>query len=83
MITKLKKRKNKKRKEKGLVNIRSSFGVDPQETPFPTTNLANVTQSKCLPSDPPSDFGVDPYDRSSANVIECNECRFPNIQVIS
>ena len=39
MITKLKKKKNKKRKEKGLVDIRSSFGVGPQKTPFPTTNL--------------------------------------------
>ena len=82
-MTKLKKRKNKKRKGKGLVDIRSSFGVGPQEIPSPTTNLPNVTQSECLPSDPPSDPGVDPHDRSLANVIECDEHRFPNTQVIS
>ena len=83
MMIKLRKKKNKKRKEKGLVDIRSSFGVGPQETPSPTTNLPNVTQSKCLPSDPPSEPGVDPYDRSSANVTEHDKCRFPDTCVIS
>ena len=78
MITKLKKGKNKKRKGKGLVDIRSSFGVGPQETPFPTTNLPNVTQSECLPSGLPSDPEVNPCDRSSVNVIKCDECRFSN-----
>ena len=83
MITKLKKKKNKKRKEKGLVDIRSSFGVGPQETPFLTTNLANVTQSECLPSSPLSEPGVDPHDRFSANITECDEHRFPDACVIS
>ena len=78
MMTKLKKRKNIKRKGKELVDIRSSFGVDPQETPSPTTNLPNVTQSECLPLGPPSDPGVDPHDRFSANIIECDEHRFSN-----
>ena len=83
MITKLRKKKNKKRKEKELVDIRSSFDVGPQETPSPTTNLLNVTQSKCLSSDPPSEPGVDPCDRSSANVTEHDEHRFSDACVIS
>ena len=83
MITKLKKKKNKKRKEKRLVDIRSSFGVGPQETSFSTTNLSNVTQSKCFPSGPLNELEVDPYNRSSANVTECDECRFSNTYVIS
>ena len=83
MMTKLKKKKNKKRKEKGLVDIRSSFGVGPQETPSPTINLPNVTQSECLPSDPLSEPEVDPCDRFSANVTECDEHRFLNTCVIS
>ena len=65
------------------MDIRSSFDVSPQETSSPTTNLANVTQSKCLLSDPPSEPGVDLYDRSSTNVTECNEHRFSNACVIS
>ena len=48
-MTKLKKRKNKKRKGKELVDIRSSFDVGPQETSSLITNLPNVTQSKYLP----------------------------------
>ena len=83
MMIKLRKKKNKKRKEKGLVDIRSNFGVGPQETPSPATNLANVTQSECLPSGPLSELGVDPCDRSSANVTECDKCRFSNACVIS
>ena len=82
-MTKLKKKKNKKRKEKGLVDIRSSFGVGPQEAPSPTTNLPNVSQSECLSSGPLSEPGVDPCNRSSANLSECDECRFPNTCVIS
>ena len=83
MITKLRKKKNKKRKEKGLMDIRSSFSVDPQVAPPPTTNLPNVSQSKCLPPDPLSEPGVDPCDRSSANLSESDERRFPNVHVIS
>ena len=83
MITKLRKKKNKKRKEKGLVNIRSSFGVGLQETPSPTTNLPNITQLECLPSDPLSEPEVDPHDRSSANVTKCDEHWFPNTYIIS
>ena len=82
-MTKLRKKKNKKRKEKGLVDIRSSFGVGLQETLSPTTNLPNVTQFKCLPSGPPSELGVDSCDRPSVNVIVCDECRFPDTYVIS
>ena len=82
-MTKLRKKKNKKRKEKGLVDIRSSFGVGPQETPSPATNLANITQSECFPSGPLSEPEVDLHDRSSANVTECDEHRFPNTHVIS
>ena len=76
-MTQFRKKKNKKRKEKGLMDIRSSFGVGPQETPFSAINLMNVTQSKCLPSGPLSELGVDPHDRFSVNVIEHDECRFP------
>ena len=83
MITKLRKKKNKKRKEKKLVDIRSSFGVILQEAPSLTTNLPNVSQSECLPSGPSSEPRVDPYDRSSANLSECDECRFSNAHVIS
>ena len=82
-MTKLRKKKNKKRKEKGLVDIRSSFGVGPQVAPPPTTNLPNVSQSECLPSGPPSEPGVDPRDRSSANLSESDERRFPDARVIS
>ena len=82
-MTKLRKKKNKKRKEKGLVDIRSSFGVGPQVAPSPTTNLPNVSQSKCLPSGPSSEPGVDPCDRSSANLSESDECRFSDVCVIS
>ena len=82
-MTKLRKKKNKKRKEKGLVDIKSSFGVGPQVAPPPTTNLANVSQAECLPSGPPSEPGVDPCDRSSANLSESDECRFPDACVIS
>ena len=83
MMTKLRKKKNKKRKEKGLVDIRSSFGVGPQETPSSTTNLPNVIQSECLPSGPPNEPGVDPHDRSSANVTEHDEHRFSDAYIIS
>ena len=65
------------------MDIRSSFGVGPQKTPFPATNLPNVTQLKCLLSGPPSEPRVDPHDRFSANVTECNECWFPDMCVIS
>ena len=82
-MTKLRKKKNKKRKEKGLVDIRSSFGVGPQVAPPPTTNLPNVSQSECLPSGPPSEPGVDPHDRSSANLSESDEHRFSDACVIS
>ena len=82
-MTKLRKKKNKKRKEKGLVDIRSSFGVGPQVAPPPITNLANVSQVECLPSGPLSEFGVDPHDRSSANLSESDEHRFPDAYVIS
>ena len=83
MITKLKKKKNKKRKEKELVDIRSSFGVVPQVAPSPTTNLPNVSQSECLPSGPLSEPEVNPHDRSSANLSESDEYRFPDAYVIS
>ena len=83
MMTKLRKKKNKKRKEKGLVDIRSSFGVDPQVAPPPTTNLSNVSQSECLPPGSLSEPEVDPCDRSSANLSESDEHRFPNACVIS
>ena len=83
MMTKLRKKKNKKRKEKGLVDIRSSFGVGPQETPFPIINLPNVTQSECFPSGPLSKPGVDLHDRFSANVTEHNKHKFSNTCVIS
>ena len=82
-MTKLRKKKNKKRKEKGLVDIRSSFGVSPQVAPLPTTNLPNVSQSECLPSGPSSEPRVDPHDRSSANLSESDEHRFLNARVIS
>ena len=82
-MTKLRKKKNKKRKEKGLVDIRSSFGVGPQVAPPPTTNLPNISQSECLPPGPPSEPGVDPCDRSSANLSESDECRFSDACVIS
>ena len=65
------------------MDIKSSFGIGPQETPSPTINLVNVTQSECLPSGPPSESGVNSCNRSSANVTECNEYRFPNTYVIS
>ena len=83
MMTKLRKKKNKKRKEKRLVDIRSSFGVGPQVAPPSTTNVPNVSQSECLPSDPSSEPGVDSCDRSSANLSESDEHRFPNAHVIS
>ena len=83
MMTKLRKKKNKKRKEKGLMDTKSSFGVGPQETLSSTTNLLNVIQSKCLSSDLSSEPGVDPCDRSSANVTEHDEHRFSNAHVIS
>ena len=83
MMTKLRKKKNKKRKEKRLVNIRSSFGVGLQIAPPPTTNLPNVSQSECLPSDPLSEPGVNSHNRSSANLSESDECRFPDVHVIS
>ena len=82
-MTKLRKRKNEKKKEKKLVNIRSSFGVGPQEISFSTTNLPNITQSKCFPLGLLSDLEVDPHDRFSINVIEYNEYRFSNTYVIS
>ena len=82
-MTKLRKKKNKKRKEKGLVDIRSSFGVGPQVASPPTTNLPNISQSECLPSGPPSEPGVDPHDRSLANLSESDECKFPDACVIS
>ena len=59
-MTKLQKKKNKKRKEKGLVDIRSSFGVGPQEAPSPTTNLLNIFQLECLLLGPLSKPGVNP-----------------------
>ena len=83
MITKLKKKKNKKRKKKGLVDIRSSFGVGPQVAPPSTTNLPNVSQLECLPPGPLSEPGVDSCDRSSANLSESDEHRFPDAHVIS
>ena len=82
-MTKLRKKKNKKRKEKGLVDIRSSFGVGPQVASPLTTNLPNVSQSECLPSGPLSEPGVDPCDRSLANLSESDERRFSNAHVIS
>ena len=65
------------------MDIRSSFGVGPQVASPPTTNLPNVTQLECLPSDPLSEPGVDSCDRFSTNVSECDEHRLPNTCVIS
>ena len=45
--------------------------------------MPNVSQLECLPSGPPSEPGVDPCDRSSANLSESDECRFPDVCVIS
>ena len=39
--------------------------------------------TECLPSGLLSEPGVDLHDRSSANLSECNEHRFPNTHVIS
>ena len=50
--------------------------------PSPTTNLLNVFQSKCLPLGPPSEPKVNSHDRSSANLSESDEHRFPNTYVI-
>ena len=45
--------------------------------------MPNVSQLECLPLDPLSEPGVDPHDRSSANLSESDECRFPDACVIS
>ena len=44
--------------------------------------MANVSQAECLPSGSLSEPGVDPCDRSLANLSESDECKFPNAYVI-
>ena len=65
------------------MDIRSSFGVGPQVALSPITNLPNISQSECLPSGPLSEPGVDLYNKSSANLSESDEHRFPDAHVIS